>query len=101
MAVIQPTGGGSSILGNIGDLAALAGMAIPGAQFLTPLGMSMKAVDRMMGNGGGGSMSDDADMVNKLKDILGGWTKPTDNNIASANQGMTSWDELVSRGWRI
>ena len=48
MAVIQ-TGGGGGILGTLGKIAGLGGMVIPGAQWLTPLGIGMGAADSVIG----------------------------------------------------
>ena len=38
----------SSPLGNLGTLAELGGMVIPGAGWLTPLGLGMKAADGLI-----------------------------------------------------
>ena len=46
MAVIQ-TGGGGGLLGMLGKAAGLGGMLIPGAQWLTPLGIGLGAADSL------------------------------------------------------
>ena len=105
---VQYVKGGSGILGNLGSLATLAGMFVPGAQWLTPLGVGMSAVDNIM-NGSSGDASDTIDALGKLKEAMTGWKNPASGNIAKvANNAAraarsvrpeTSYDELASRGW--
>ena len=105
---VQSSGGG--ILGTLGGLATLGGMLIPGAQWLTPLGAGMSAVNSLM-NGGGAESQVDA--LAKLKEVMSSWENPASGNIAKvaskvANNTMnavnavkpiTSDAELYSRGW--
>lgn len=69
------------ILSNLGTLAQLGGMAIPGAGWLTPLGMGMKAADSLM-NGADGQEAVDA--LGTLKDTISGWKNPASGSIAKS-----------------
>ncbi|MBR1437866.1 MAG: hypothetical protein IJ587_04950 [Synergistaceae bacterium] len=96
------------ILSNIGDLASLAGMAIPGAQWLTVLGTGMKAADGLINGYGGNSGNSQMDALEKLKNAITGWKNPASGNIAKvANKAAnsvtpaTDFEELASRGWRL
>ena len=105
---VQYVKGGSGILGNLGSLATLAGMFVPGAQWLTPLGAGMSAVDSIM-NGNSGDASGTIDALGKLKEAMTGWKNPASGNIAKVASNAaraarsvrpaTSYDELASRGW--
>ena len=107
MAVQYVKNRGGGILSNLGTLAQLGGMAIPGAGWLTPLGMGMKAADSLM-NGASGDEAIDA--LGTLKDTIGGWSNPASGNIAKvANkaastarraQNMPDYDELSKRWGR-
>ena len=110
MATKYVQSGGGGILGTLGGLATLGGLIIPGAQWLTPLGAGMSAVDSLMN---GGSAESQADALAKLKEAIGTWQNPASGNIAKvvskvANNTMnavnavkpvTSDAELYSRGW--
>lgn len=102
MAVKYVQGGGGGILSNLGDLASLGGLVIPGAGWLTALGLGMRATDNMINKRGGGSMT--VDDLSKLKDIVNGagWKNPASGNVAKVENNsvsQTSDDELYARGW--
>ena len=65
---------GNGLLGTLGGLATIGGALIPGAQWLTPLGMGLG----MLGGGGagngqgGGSGNSLLDMLTRLGTQLGG-----------------------------
>ena len=98
---------GGGILSNLGTLAQLGGMAIPGAGWLTPLGMGMKAADSLM-NGAGGEEAIDA--LGTLKDTITGWKNPASGSIAKVAgkvastagraKNMPDYDELSERWGR-
>ncbi|MBQ7170067.1 MAG: hypothetical protein IJR63_09240 [Synergistaceae bacterium] len=97
--------GGNGILGNLGSIATLAGMFIPGAQWLTPLGAGMSAVNSIMN---GGNADSTIDALGKLKDVMTGWQNPASGNIAktagtvaSAAKGISPYesDEELARKW--
>ena len=105
MAVKYIQGGGGGILGNLGDLATLGGLAIPGAGWLTALGLGMKATDGIInGRRGGGSGSTLGDL-SKLKDIITGesWKNPASGTVAKVEENpiipQSNDDELYARGW--
>ena len=81
---VQSNGGG--ILGTLGGLATLGGMLIPGAQWLTPLGAGMSAVNSLMN---GGSAESQADALAKLKEVMGEWQNPASGNIAKVASNTT------------
>lgn len=95
------------ILSNLGTLAQLGGMAIPGAGWLTPLGMGMKAADSLM-NGADGQEAVDA--LGTLKDTISGWKNPASGSIAKVAgkvastarkaKNMPDYDELSKRWGR-
>ena len=76
----------NSILGTIGTLATLGGIAT-GSPFLSALGTFSSGTDALLNGGGGGNSGNViketggalGNVLNGLKDI---WQKPTDNNIA-------------------
>lgn len=89
MAVIQ-TGGGGGILGTLGKIAGLGGMVIPGAQWLTPLGIGMGAADSVIGGNPQGAVSQ---LVSGLASGgFGDWFNPASGNLA-VNQ--TAWDQIL------
>ena len=97
MAVIQTRGGGG-LLGTLGSLATIGGMFIPGAQWLTPLGMGMSTVnDLMMGNtqGAGARIADYA-----AKNMLGKWLNPAASTIANSTGIVTKPDAQITDDWR-
>ena len=92
---------GNSILGTLGTLATLGGMAF-GVPWLSALGTVSSGADALI-NGGGGSSSGSVaqetggalgTVLNGLKDI---WTKPTDNNIAKTQEQQAA-DKIQSIG---
>ena len=105
MATKVVESGGRGILGNLGNIATLAGMFIPGAQWLTPLGAGMSAVDSMMN---GADSSSTIDALGKLKDVITGWQNPASGNIAktagtvaNAARNVSPYvtDEELARKW--
>lgn len=89
---------GSGILGTLGSIAQIGGMFIPGMQFLTPLGMGMSAVDKLMN---GGSMNgEEQDALKSALEGATGWLKPTDGNIArrvsDAASKARTWADRVT-----
>ena len=94
MAVIQAKGGG--LLGTLGGLATIGGALIPGAQWLTPLGMGLG----MMSGSAGGNTCTNGGLINILGDILGEWQSLMKGNIASQNPNwQTKTDEQLMREW--
>ena len=96
MAVIQTRGGGG-LLGTLGSLATVGGMFIPGAQWLTPLGMGMSTVnDLMTGNtqGAGARIADYA-----AKNMLGKWLNPAAGTIGNATGVVTKTDPQINSDW--
>ena len=98
MAVIQ-TGGGGGILGTLGKIAGLGGMVIPGAQWLTPLGIGMGAADSVIGGNPQGALSQLVAGVGSGG--FNNWTNPASGNL-TVNQ--TAWDNFYKdyrarQGW--
>ena len=92
MAVIQ-TGGGGGLLGMLGKAAGLGGMLIPGAQWLTPLGIGLGAADSVVSGNPQGALSQ---LISGV--ALGGfdsWTNPAAGNL-TINQ--PAWDQAY-RNW--
>ena len=105
---IQYVKSSPGILSNLGDLASLGGLAIPGAGWLTALGAGMKATDRLINGRGGNNGSSTIDDLKELKDAITGWKNPATGNIAkvagkAANSVIlpTDYDELEQRGWGL
>ena len=98
MAVIQ-TGGGGGFLGTLGKIAGLGGMVIPGAQWLTPLGIGMGAADSVIGGNPQGALSQ---LVSGV--ATGGfdsWFNPASGNL-TVNQ--PAWEQFykdyrAKQGW--
>ena len=91
----------NSILGTLGTLATLGGMAF-GVPWLSALGTVSSGADALI-NGGGGSSSGSVaqetggalgTVLNGLKDV---WEKPTDNNIAKTQEQQAA-DKIQSIG---
>ena len=89
MAVIQ-TGGGGGILGTLGKIAGLGGMVIPGAQWLTPLGIGMGAADSVIGGNPQGALSQLVAGV--ASGGFDNWINPASGNL-TVNQ--TAWDQML------
>lgn len=89
MAVIQ-TGGGGGILGTLGNIAGLGGMVIPGAQWLTPLGIGMGAADSVIGGNPQGALSQLVAGV--ASGGFNNWINPASGNL-TVNQ--TAWDQIL------
>lgn len=95
---------GGGLLGTLGNLAAIGGL-IPGAQWLTPLGLGLSATDRLINGSGGGSFGDDVDALSKLKEVMNGWQNPASNNIAKSESKAAKdevdkmSDEQLARRW--
>ena len=89
MAVIQ-TGGGGGILGTLGKIAGLGGMVIPGAQWLTPLGIGMGAADSVIGGNPQGALSQLVAGV--ASGGFDNWIKEASGNL-TVNQ--TAWDQIL------
>lgn len=86
MAVIQ-TGGGGGLFGTLGKIAGLAGMVVPGAQWLTPLGIGMGAADSLASGNPQGALSQLVSGV--ASGGFDSWLNPAAGNLA-VNQ--TAWD---------
>ena len=68
------------MLGTLGGLATIGGALIPGAQWLTPLGMGLGMVS---GQSGGGSGTNNGYMSKILNDIVcGDWYNPASGSLA-------------------
>ena len=89
MAVIQ-TGGGGGMLGTLGKIAGLGGMVIPGAQWLTPLGIGMGAADSVIGGNPQGALSQLVAGV--ASGGFNNWINPASGNL-TVNQ--TAWDQML------
>ena len=100
MAVIQ-TGGGGGFLGTLGKIAGLGGMLIPGAQFLTPLGMGMSAIDAAMQGNPQGALQAMAQIAGQYGD----WQNPASGSMAVPGTVSPMWDPaalkaLEEQGYR-
>lgn len=92
MAVIQ-TGGGGGLLGTLGKVAGLGGMLIPGAQWLTPLGIGLGAADSVASGNPQGALTQ---LISGIKDgDFDSWFNPAAGNLA-VNQ--TAWGQAY-RNW--
>lgn len=80
MAVIQVQG--RSPLGTLGGIASLGGMFIPGAQWLTPLGMGLGTADSIL-NGNDGNFTNGNAMQNLLNGTMF-LSNPAKGNIAKS-----------------
>lgn len=98
MAVIQ-TGGGGGFLGALGKIAGLGGMLVPGAQWLTPLGIGLGAADSVANGNPQGALTQ------LFSGIASGgfdsWTNPAAGNLA-VNQ--PAWNQVYQdlrrrNGW--
>lgn len=89
---------GGGLLGTLGTIASLGGMFIPGAQFLTPLGMGMSAADGLMN---GNASAANLQGLGGLKDGISGLGGLLSGGINSGNIAKSEPDisELLSRGW--
>lgn len=98
MAVIQ-TGGGGGLLGTLGKIAGLGGMLVPGAQWLTPLGIGMGAADSVVSGNPQGALTQ---LISGIKDgDFDSWFNPAAGNLA-VNQ--PAWDQVYQdlrrrNGW--
>lgn len=93
MATIVTKGGGG-LLGGLGKLAGIAGMAT-GNPWLGALGMGMGAVNGMMNGDTQGAMEQ------VLAGILnGGWQNPASGNIASPYEATPADWARMRGGWR-
>lgn len=98
MAMIQ-TGGGGGFLGTLGKIAGLGGMLVPGAQWLTPLGIGMGAADSVVSGNPQGALTQ---LISGIKDgDFDSWFNPAAGNLA-VNQ--PAWDQVYQdlrrrNGW--
>ena len=98
MAVIQ-TGGGGGFLGTLGKIAGLGGMLVPGAQWLTPLGIGMGAADSVVNGNPQGALTQ---LISGIKDgDFDSWFNPAAGDLA-VNQ--PAWDQVYQdlrrrNGW--
>lgn len=95
---VQYVQGGGGLLGTLGNLASIGGMFIPGAQWLTPLGMGMSTVnDLMTGNtqGAGARLAGYA-----ADNMLGKWLNPAAGTISNAEGVVTKSDPQITDEWR-
>ena len=81
MAVIQVKGG-QGLLGGLGSIATIAGTFIPGAQWLTPLGLGLGTADNLI-NGNGGNFTNGNAMQNLLNGTMF-LSNPAKGNIAKS-----------------
>ena len=87
---VQYVNSGGGLLGTLGGLAQIGGMFIPGAQWLTPLGMGMKAVNGAMT---GNPQSAAQNIGNIAKGVItGDWINPAGGNIAKAGDDTAVLD---------
>lgn len=98
MAVmVRPSSGGNGILGTLGALASLGGMFIPGAQFLTPLGMGLGAANSLMnGNASASTIQGLGGLPEGINGLVTSLGNKAPENIA---QQEMSDEELLRRGW--
>ena len=95
MSVIYANNNGNNWLGTLGGLATLGGMVIPGAEWLSTLGMGMKAANSAM-NG----QTPTEKEQNALDELLKGITGNFFQNPASGSMiNQNKINELNSRGW--
>lgn len=98
MAVIQ-TGGGGGFLGTLGKIAGLGGVLVPGAQWLTPLGIGLGAADSVVSGNPQGALTQ---LISGIKDgDFDSWFNPAAGNLA-VNQ--PAWDQVYQdlrrrNGW--
>ena len=98
MAVIQ-TGGGGGFLGTLRKIAGLGGMLVPGAQWLTPLGIGLGAADSVVNGNPQGALTQ---LISGIKDgDFDSWFNPAAGNLA-VNQ--PAWDQAYQdlrrrNGW--
>ena len=93
---VQYVQGGGGLLSSLGTLASLGGMFIPGAQWLTPLGMGMSAVDGLMS---GNSQAAAAIAGQAAKGMINGWKNPAEGTIGNATGFVTKPDSQLMREW--
>lgn len=82
---VQYVGGGGGLLGGLGTLAQIGGLATD-TPFLTVLGTGMNAADGLI-NGGGGNVLQGASSLKDLKDAITGWKNPATNADAKSRKG--------------
>lgn len=98
MAVIQ-TGGGGGFLGTLGKIAGLGGMLVPGAQWLTPLGIGLGAADSVVNGNPQGALTQ---LISGIKDgDFDSWFNPAAGNL-TVNQ--PAWNQVYQdlrrrNGW--
>lgn len=98
MAVIQ-TGGGGGFLGTLGKIAGLGGMLVPGAQWLTPLGIGLGAADSVANGNPQGALTQLFSGI--ASGSFGNWANPAAGNL-TVNQPAWSqvYQDLRRRnGW--
>ena len=77
MSVIVAKNNGG-MFGGMGNMLSTAGMFIPGAQWLVPLGMGMNAVDSMQSGDYQGALGQTLGGL-----MNGGWLNPAAGNVAA------------------
>ena len=88
MAVIYAQGN-NGLLGTLGSLATLGGKLIPGAQWLTPIGLGMEGINAAMNGSPLGALRAMGKLA-KLKNPLG-----TDDDDEIAKK----WSPFLNGGW--
>lgn len=94
---VQYVQGGGGLLSSLGTLASLGGMFIPGAQWLTPLGMGMSAVDGLMS---GNPQAAAAIAGQAAKGMINGWKNPAEGTIGNSTGVVTKTDPQITDEWR-
>lgn len=88
---------GGGLLGTLGTIASLGGMFIPGAQFLTPLGMGLGAANSLMnGNASASTIQGLGGLPEGINGLVTSLGSKAPENIA---QQEMSDEELLRRGW--
>lgn len=103
MAVLQ-VGGGGGVLGTLGKIAGLGGMLIPGAGWLTPLGMGLGAADAAINGNPQGAVTQL--LSGMARGQLGQWMNPAAGTLAKAQDeaALAQWRDAYERikekeGW--
>ena len=95
---VQYVQGGGGLLGALGSLATLGGAFIPGAQWLTPLGLGMTTVDDIIRGNPLGAGARTAAQI--LDGTLGGWLNPASGTIGNSKGVVTKPDAQITDEWR-
>lgn len=93
---VQYVNGNNGLLGTLGTIAQMGGMFIPGAQWLTPLGLGMSTV-----NGAMNGIAPNIDTIGKIFNgmINAGWINPASGGIGTVSSIPDMTDEQLNKAW--